>query len=57
MGKIVFKSKPAEHSRNSNNIHLLRDVGLEAVIFKDFKLKIKIVLFIKVFNFIYIELS
>ena len=57
MGKVVFKSKPAEHSWNSNNIHLLRDAGSEAVVFEDLKLKVKVVLFTRVFNFIHIELS
>ena len=57
MGKVVFKGKAVEHSWNSNNIGLLRDAGLEAVVLKDLKLKIKVILFIKVFNFIYIELS
>ena len=46
-----------EHSRNNNNIYLLRDASLKVVVFKNLKLKIKIVLFIRVFNFIYIELS
>ena len=57
VGKVVFKSKPAEYSRNSNDIYLLRDAGLEVVVFKDLKLKVKVVLFIRVFDFIYIELS
>ena len=38
VGKIVFKNKPAEHSRNSNNIYLLRDAGLKAVVLKNLKL-------------------
>ena len=54
---MVFKSKPAEYSRNSNNIYLLKDAGLEVVVFKDFKLKVKVILFIRVFDFIYINLS
>ena len=57
MGKVVFKSKAAEYSRNSNNIGLLRDAGSEAVVLEDLKLKIKVILFTRVFNFIYIELS
>ena len=57
VGKVVFKSKAAEHSWNSNNIGLLRDAGLEAVILKDLKLEIKVILFTRVFNFVYIELS
>ena len=55
--KVVFKSKAAEHSWNSNNINLLRDTGLEVIVLKDLKFKIKVILFTKVFNFIYIELS
>ena len=46
-----------EHNRNNNNKHLLKDAGLEAVVFKDFKIKVKVILFTKVFNFIYIEFS
>ena len=57
MGKVVFKGKAAEHSWDSNNIGLLRDAGLEVVVLEDLKLKIKIILFARVFNFIYIELS
>jgi len=57
VGKVVFKSKAAEHSRNSNNVRLLRDAGLEAVVLEDLKLEIKVILFTRVFNFIYIELS
>ena len=57
VGKVVFKSKPAEYSWNSNNIRLLRDAGLKVVVLENLKLKIKVVLFTKVFNFIYIELS
>ena len=57
MGEVVFKSKAVEYSRNSNNIGLLRDAGLEAVVLKDLKLKIEVILFARVFNFIYIELS
>ena len=57
VGKVVFKSKPAEHSWNSNNIYLLRDTGLKAVILENLKLKIEVVLFARVFNFIYIKLS
>ena len=57
MGKVVFKSKAVEHSWNSNNISLLRDAGLKAVVLEDLKLKIKVILFTKIFNFIYIKLS
>ena len=57
VGKVVFKSKAVEHSWNSNNIGLLRDAGLEAVVLEDLKLKIKVVLFAGVFNFIYVKLS
>ena len=57
VGKVVFKGKAAEYSWNSNNISLLRDASLEAVVLKNLKLKIKVILFTRVFNFIYIELS
>ena len=57
MGKVVFKGKATEHSWNSNNIGLLRDASLEAVVLEDLKLKIKVILFAKVFNFVHIELS
>ena len=57
MGKVVFKGKAKEYSWNSNNIGLLRDAGSKAVVLEDLKLKIKVILFIKVFYFIYIELS
>ena len=57
MGKVVFKGKAAEYSWNSNGIGLLRDAGLEAVVLKDLKLKIKVILFARVFNFVRIELS
>ena len=57
MDKVVFKSKPIEYSRNSNNIRLLRDASSEVVVFKDFKLKVKVILFTRVFNFIYVKLS
>ena len=57
MGKIVFKGKAAEYSWNSNNIGLLRDACSEVVVLEDLKLKIKVVLFARVFNFVYIELS
>ena len=57
VGKVVFKGKAAEHSWNSNNIGLLRDAGLEVIVLKNLKLKIKVILFAKVFNFIYIKLS
>ena len=46
-----------KYSWNSNSIGLLGDAGLEAVVLKDLKLKIEVVLFTRVFNFIYIELS
>ena len=57
MGKVVFKGKAAEHSWNSNNIGLLRDAGSEVVVLKDLKLKIEVILFARVFNFVRIELS
>ena len=57
MGKVVFKSKAAEYSWNSNNIGLLRDASSEAVVLEDLELEIKVVLFTRVFNFIRIELS
>ena len=57
MGKVVFKGKAAEHNWNSNNIGLLRDASLEVVVLKNLKLKIKVILFAKVFNFIYIKLG
>jgi hypothetical protein len=57
VGEVVFKSKAAEYSRNSNNIRLLRDASSEAVVLEDLKLKIKVILFARVFNFIYIEPS
>ena len=57
VGKVVFKGKAAEHSWNSNDIGLLRDAGLEVVVLEDFKLKIKVILFTRVFNFIYIKFS
>jgi len=57
VGKVVFKSKAAEHSRNSNDIRLLRDASLKAVVLEDLKLKIKVILFTGVFDFIHIELS
>jgi hypothetical protein len=57
VGKVVFKSKPTEYSWNSNNIGLLRDAGSEAVVLEDLKLKIKVILFTRVFNFVRIELS
>ena len=57
MGKVVFKGKAVKYSWNSNNIGLLRDAGLEVVVLKDLKLKIEVILFVKVFNFIRIELS
>jgi hypothetical protein len=57
VGKVVFKSKAIEHSWNSNNIGLLRDANLKTVVLENLKLKIKVVLFTRVFNFIYIEFS
>ena len=57
VGKVVFKGKAAEHSWNSNNIGLLRDASSKAVVLEDLKLKIKVILFTRVFNFIRIELS
>ena len=57
MGKVIFKGKAAEHSWDSNNIGLLRDVGLKAVVLKNLKLKIKVILFARVFNFVRIKLS
>ena len=57
MGKVVFKGKAAEYSWNSNNIGLLRDAGLKVVVSEDLKLEIKVILFTKVFNFVYIKFS
>jgi len=57
VGKVVFEGKAAEHSRNSNDIRLLRDAGLEAVVLEDLKLKIEVVLFAGVFDFVRVELS
>ena len=57
MGEVVFKGKAAEYSWNSNDIGMLRDAGLEVVVLEDLKLKIKVILFAKVFNFIRIELN
>jgi hypothetical protein len=57
VGKVVFKGKAAEHSWNSNDIGLLRDAGSEAVVLEDLKLKIKVILFARVFNFVRVELS
>ena len=57
MGEVVFKGKAAELSWNSNNIGLLRDTCLKAVVLEDLKLKIKVVLFARVFDFVRIELS
>jgi len=57
VGKVVFKSKPAEHSWNSSGIRLLRDAGSKAVVLENLKLKIEVVLFTRVLNFIRIELS
>ena len=57
MGEVVFKGKAAEYSRNSNNIGLLRDASSEAVVLEDLILKIEVILFARVFNFVRIELS
>ena len=57
VGKVVFKGKAAEHSWNSNNISLLRDTSLKVVVLENLKLKIKVILFTRVFNFICIKLS
>ena len=57
VGKVVFKDKAVEYSWNSNNIGLLRDASLKVIVLKDLKLKIKVVLFARVFNFVYIEFS
>jgi hypothetical protein len=57
VGKVIFKGKAAEYSWNSNNIGLLKDAGLKAVILEDLKFEIKVILFIKVFNFVHIEFS
>ena len=57
VNKVVFKGKAAEHRWNSNNIGLLRDTSSEAVVLEDVEFKIKVVLFVRVFNFIYIEFS
>jgi len=57
VGKVVFKGKAAEHSWNSNGIRLLRDAGSEVVVLEDLKLKIKVVLFTRVLNFVRVELS
>ena len=57
MGEVVFKSKAAEYSRNSNDVRLLRDASLEVVVLEDLKLEIEVILFARVFNFVRIELS
>jgi len=57
VGKVVFKGKAAEYSWNSNNIGLLRGAGSEVVVLEDLKLKIEVILFARVFNFVRIELS
>ena len=57
MDEVVFKGKAVEYSWNSNDIGLLRDAGSEAVVLEDLKLKIEVVLFARVFNFVCIELS
>ena len=57
MGEVVFKSKAVEYSWNSNDIGLLRDAGSEVVVLEDLKLKIKVILFARVFNFVCVELS
>jgi hypothetical protein len=57
VGEVAFESKAAEHSRNSNDVRLLRDAGSEAVVLEDLKLKIEVILFARVFNFVRVELS
>jgi len=57
VGEVVFKSKAVEYSRNSNDIGLLRDAGSEAVVLEDLKLKIEVILFARVFDFVRVELS
>jgi len=57
VGKVVFEGKAAEYSWNSNDIGLLRDASSKAVVLEDLKLKIKVVLFARVLNFIRVELS
>ena len=57
VGKVVFKGKAAEYRWNSNNIGLLRDASLEAVVLEDLELKIEVILFARVFDFVCIELS
>ena len=57
MGKVVFKGKAAEHRWNSNNIGLLRDASSEAVVLENLELKIKVILFARVFDFVCIEFS
>ena len=54
--KVVFKGKATKYSWNSNNISLLRDASSEVIVLEDLKLKIKIVLFTRVFDFVRIEL-
>ena len=46
-----------EYSWNSNSIGLLRDASSEVVVLEDLKLKIEVILFTRVFNFVRIELS
>ena len=57
VGKVVFKGKAAEYRWNSNNIGLLRDASSEVVVLEDFEFKIKVILFTRVFDFVYIEFS
>jgi hypothetical protein len=57
VGEVVFESKPIEHCWNSNSVHLLRNASLKAVVLKDLKLKVEVVLFARVFDFICIESS
>jgi len=57
VGEVVFESKAAGHSRNSNDIRLLRDASLKVVVLEDLKLKIKVILFAGVFDFVRVELS
>ena len=57
VGEVVFKSKSAEHGWNSNDICLLRDAGLKAVVLENLVLEIEIVLFARIFDFVRIELG
>jgi len=57
VGEVVFESKPTEHCWNSNSVHLLKNASSKAVVLKDLKLKVEVVLFARVFDFICIESS